>query len=124
MPEGNIFEFASSRILKFEHKWNTDKGKKKKLDYYKSLADSQKKNTLEKSMVKSERSVSARTVKSAKEEFAPKSAKDLHDKDGKSPTAAGGGKGAAGKAGDKGKTSPAKAAPAKAGKSPTSAKKK
>lgn len=69
MPEGNIFDFTSSRILKFEHKWNTEQRKKAIVDRYKSLGKEVKpkigESVLEKSAV-SERSVSAKTAKSAK----------------------------------------------------------
>jgi hypothetical protein len=37
MPEGNIFDFASSRIAKFEHKWNTEQRKKAYIDKYKLM---------------------------------------------------------------------------------------
>ena len=73
MPEGNIFDFTSSRILKFEHKWNTEQKKKAILDKYKHMGKEDPKAILERSMAKSERSVSAKTTKSTKkEEPAPK----------------------------------------------------
>ena len=37
MPEGNIFDSASSRIAKFEHKWNTEQRKKAYIDKYKLM---------------------------------------------------------------------------------------
>ncbi len=72
MPEGNIFDFTSSRILKFEHKWNTEQRKKAIVDRYKSIGKEikplAKDAVLEKSLVKSERSVSAKTAKSTKKD--------------------------------------------------------
>jgi len=67
MPEGNIFDFTSARILKFEHKWNTEQKKKAILDKYKNIGKEDPK-ILEKSIAKSERSMSAKTAKSKKDE--------------------------------------------------------
>lgn len=68
MPEGNIFDFTASRILKFEHKWNTDQKKKAILERYKSMGKENPQSILERSLVRSERSMSAKTAKSAKKE--------------------------------------------------------
>ena len=75
MPEGNIFDFTSSRILKFEHKWNTEQKKKAIVGRYKTMGNE---NTAkaregsmpptERSMVKSERSVSAKSSKTNKKD--------------------------------------------------------
>lgn len=81
MPEGNIFEFTSSRILKFEHKWNTEQKKKAILERYKSMGKEDPKAILERSLVRSERSMSAKTSKSVKKEE-PKG-KDAKGKDAK-----------------------------------------
>ena len=35
LPEGNIFDFASSKQLQFESKWKTDQKRKEKLQRYK-----------------------------------------------------------------------------------------
>lgn len=70
MPEGNIFEFTSSRILKFEHKWNTEQKKKAILEKYKNLGKEDPQAALERSLHRSERSMSAKTTKSAKKEEA------------------------------------------------------
>jgi hypothetical protein len=78
MPEGNIFEFTSSRILKFEHKWNTEQKKKGIIQKYKNIGaeEAKIKAQLEKSIAaKSERSQSAKTTKSKKEEPAKGAAK-------------------------------------------------
>ena len=77
MPEGNIFDFTSSRILKFEHKWNTEQKKKAILERYKSMGKESPQAILERSIVRSERSVSAKTSKSMKD---PK-AKDVKGKE-------------------------------------------
>lgn len=68
MPEGNIFDFTSSRILKFEHKWNTEQKKKAILERYKNMGKEDPKAILERSVNKSERSMSAVTAKSAKKD--------------------------------------------------------
>lgn len=64
MPEGNIFDFTSSRILKFEHKWNTEQKKKAIVEKYKHMGLDER-GALERSVARSERSMSAKTVKSA-----------------------------------------------------------
>lgn len=89
MPEGNIFDFTASRILKFEHKWNTEQKKKAIVDRYKSLGKENKpkigESILEKSLAKSERSVSAKTAKSTKStKKDEKGGKDEKGKSGKS----------------------------------------
>lgn len=71
MPEGNIFDFTSSRILKFEHKWNAEQKKKTIIQKYKNIGveEAKLKAQLEKSIAaRSERSQSAKTTKSKKEE--------------------------------------------------------
>lgn len=68
MPEGNIFDFTASRILKFEHKWNTEQKKKAILERYKSMGKEDPRALLERSLVRSERSMSAKTAKSVKKE--------------------------------------------------------
>lgn len=94
MPEGNIFDFTASRILKFEHKWNTDQRKKAIMQRYKSMGrgkpdDLGGSKILERSIAKSERSLSAKTTKSKKdkEDSVAKDAKGK-SKDPKSKDAA------------------------------------
>lgn len=76
MPEGNIFDFTSSRILKFEHKWNTEQKKKAILEKYKKMGKEDPRAILEKSVNKSERSMSAKTAKSTKSVKALKTEKE------------------------------------------------
>ena len=66
LPEGNIFDFTSSRILKFEYKWNTEMKRKAILDKYKNMRKDGPKHIHEKSVNKSDRSMSAKTAKSTK----------------------------------------------------------
>lgn len=77
MPEGNIFDFTATRILKFEHKWNTEQKKKAIVEKYKKMGNEER-EALEKSIARSERSMSAKTVKSTKKE---KGGKDEPAKD-------------------------------------------
>ena len=81
MPEGNIFDFTSSRILKFEHKWNTEQKKKAILERYKSMGKEDPKAILERSLVRSERSMSAKTSKSVKKEEPAAKGKDAKEKE-------------------------------------------
>jgi hypothetical protein len=83
MPEGNIFDFTSSRILKFEHKWNTEQKKKAILERYKNLGKEDPKAILERSLVRSERSMSAKTAKSGKKEEPPAKGKKEEPAKGK-----------------------------------------
>lgn len=78
LPEGNIFDFTASRVLKFEHKWNTEQKRKAILEKYKNMGKDDPRAILEKSVNKSERSMSAKTAKSAKNDKPEKA--DKNDK--------------------------------------------
>lgn len=64
LPEGNIYEFASSRIAKFEHKWNTEQRKKAYIDKYKHMGTG--KDPIGEKSAFGERPTSAKSNKSAK----------------------------------------------------------
>ena len=91
MPEGNIFDFTSSRILKFEHKWNTEQKKKAIVGRYKTIGNENlvkaKEGSVpptERSMIKSERSQSAKSSKTNKKDDG-KAAKDQAKSKDKKP---------------------------------------
>lgn len=64
LPEGNIFDFAASRISKFEHKWNTEQRKKAYIEKYKHMGTG--KDLPNEKSAFGERPTSAKSNKSAK----------------------------------------------------------
>ena len=64
MPEGNVFDFAASRVAKFEHKWHTEQRKKAYIDKYKHMGTGE--NYLTGKPGGTDRPGSAKSNKSAK----------------------------------------------------------
>lgn len=98
LPEGNIFDFAASRILRFEHKWNTEQKKKAILERYKNygkekeeikIKESSKLNSSQISQAQSDRSSSPKSSKGGK---GGKKGKSEKGKVSKSPRATSKGK--------------------------------